>query len=116
MQLYFVTRRDAIKYLMAIRSEAGTNRHSAVLVNTHLHEFGADAVERVLLDVRAGRERALDYHTVRPLERLGWSGEARRYERLVLSELAEGCHRALYFRGPRIPVVQPDVVAKFTAG
>jgi|HubBroStandDraft_6_1064221.scaffolds.fasta_scaffold2665157_2 hypothetical protein len=55
MQLYFVTRRDAIKYLMAIRSEAGTNRHSAVLVNTHLHEFGADAVERVLLDVRAGR-------------------------------------------------------------
>jgi hypothetical protein len=55
MQLYFMTRRDALKYLMAIRSEAGTNRHSAVVVNTHLHEFGTDAVERVLLDVRAGR-------------------------------------------------------------
>jgi hypothetical protein len=56
MQRYFMTRRDAIKYLMGIGREAEANRHSPVIVNTHLHEIlGADAVERVLLDVRAAR-------------------------------------------------------------
>jgi hypothetical protein len=56
MQRYFMTRRDAIKYLMEIRREAGANRHSPVIFNTNSHEkLSADAVERVLLDVRAAR-------------------------------------------------------------
>lgn len=34
----YMTRRDALKYLMTSRSGAGATQHSAVVVNTHLHD------------------------------------------------------------------------------
>jgi hypothetical protein len=51
-----MTRRGAIKYLMELRRDTAADPRSPVTIDTHLHEGrGADGVERVLLDVRAGR-------------------------------------------------------------
>lgn len=56
MILYFMSQRDAIKYLVEVRRDTLTKPNSEVIVKTHLHESpGVEGVERVLLDVRAAR-------------------------------------------------------------
>jgi hypothetical protein len=56
MILYFMSQRDAIKYLVEVRREVLAKPSLKVVVNTHLHECpGVEGIERVLLDVRASR-------------------------------------------------------------
>ena len=56
MILYFMSQRDAVRYLVEVRRNALAKPTSDVIVKTHLHDTpGVEGVERVLLDVRAAR-------------------------------------------------------------
>ena len=56
MILYFMSQRDAVRYLVEVRRNALAKPTSKVIVKTHLHDTpGVEGVERVLLDVRAAR-------------------------------------------------------------
>lgn len=56
MILYFMSQRDAVRYLVEVRRDALVKPTSKVIVKTHLHDSpGVEGIERVLLDVRAAR-------------------------------------------------------------
>lgn len=56
MILYFMSQRDAVRYLVEVRRDALVKPTSKVIMKTHLHDSpGVEGIERVLLDVRAAR-------------------------------------------------------------